>query len=338
MPFLPVGGQAVIEGVMMRAPSKIAVVVRRADGATEAMDRPFVSVTMRHRLLRLPIVRGAVSMFETMYLGMSALNFSADVAAREDSPAPAAVSGDAPATEAGSDAAPAAGEDELKKPGAAFAVAQGVSVVLALGLGLLLFVGMPAVVTPLLQHAFHLEGRAAFGLIDGALRLLVFIGYLLLISQWREMARVLGYHGAEHKAIHAIEAGVELTPENVQRFPRLHPRCGTTFLFIVVLVSIVVFTAIGRPTGILPHVLRVASMPLIAGVAFEFIRLSGKYYSVPLVRAITWPGMQFQRLTTREPDLEMCAVAIASLKRVLDDPTVVKLQAQGGRPDVSFVQ
>ncbi len=319
MPFLPVGGQAVIEGVMMRAPSRIAVVVRRADGTTEAMERPFRSVTQRHRLLGLPIVRGAVSLFETLYAGISALNFSADVAAREE---PA---GEAPAPKA-------------KATGGGFGLAQGAAVLVSLTLGVLLFVVLPARATPVLQHALDLPGRAAFGLIDGALRLLVFVAYLLLISQWKDMRRVLGYHGAEHKAIHAVEAGVELTPENVQKFPRLHPRCGTTFLFIVVVVSVIVFTIIGRPDGLAPHLLRIASMPLIAGVAFEFIRLSGRYYDRPFVRAITWPGMQFQRLTTREPDLEMCAVAIASLQRVLDDPTVVRLRREGGPREVSFVQ
>ena len=316
MPFLPVGGQAVIEGVMMRAPSKIAVVVRRADGSMAAMDRPFQSITLRVKWLGLPVIRGAVSLFETMFLGISALNFSADEAAREETPR----------------------EPAPRPAGKGFAIVQGLTVLLSLTMGVLLFVVLPAKATPLLQHALSLNGRAAFGLIDGALRLLVFVSYLLLISQWKEMARVLGYHGAEHKAIHAIEAGVELTPGNVQRFSRLHPRCGTTFLFIVVLVSIVAFTIIGRPDGLGPHLLRIACMPLIAGIAFEFIRLSGKYYGVPFVRAITWPGMQFQRLTTREPDLEMCAVAILSLQRVLDDPTVIRLQRQGGPSDVSFVQ
>ena len=152
------------------------------------------------------------------------------------------------------------------------------------------------------------------------------------------MARVLGYHGAEHKAIHALEAGVPLVPENVQKFPRLHPRCGTTFLFLVVVVSIIVFTFLGRPTSVLMHLARVACMPLIAGVAFEFIRLSGKYFDRPWVKAVTWPGMQFQLLTTREPDLEMCAVAIASLERVMDDPTVVKMRAEGGMKEMSFIQ
>ena len=323
MPFLPVGGQAVIEGVMMRAPSKIAVVVRRPDGSIATMDRPFQSITLRVKLLGLPVVRGAVSLFETMFLGMTALNFSADEAAREE-----AAPGDAPAA----DTKPAA------PSGGVPALLQGLVVAVSLAIGVLLFVVLPARLTPFLQHAAGLPGRYAFGLIDGALRLLAFVGYLSLIALWKDMARVLGYHGAEHKAIHAIEAGAPLTPESVQSFSRFHPRCGTTFLFIVVLVSIVVFTLIGRPDGIGQHLLRVACMPLIAGVAFEFIRLSGKYYGNAVVRALTWPGMQFQRLTTREPDLEMCAIAIASLQRVLDDPTVVRLQGSGGSREVTFVQ
>jgi len=317
MPFLPVGGQAVIEGVMMRAPSKIAVVVRRPDGARAVLERPFRSITLRVRALGLPVIRGAVSLFETMYVGITALNFSADEAAQDATARPAGTGG---------------GSSTL------FGALQGLTLVLSLGVGVLVFVVLPARAAPLLQHALALEGRVAFGLIDGALRLIVFVAYLMLLALWKDMARVLGFHGAEHKAIHAIEAGVPLTPENVQRFSRFHPRCGTTFLFIVVVISIVLFTAIGRPTGLGQHLLRVACMPLIAGIAFEFIRLSGRYYDVPLVRALTWPGMQFQRLTTREPDLEMCAVAIASLERVLDDPTVVRLRAAGGRPDVSFVQ
>ena len=322
MPFLPVGGQAVIEGVMMRAPSKIAVVVRRPDGSTAVMDRPFQSVTLRVKWLGLPVVRGAVSLFETMFLGMTALNFSADEAAREE-----AVAGETPA-----------GAATTAPSGGLSPVVQGLTVVVSLGVGVLLFVVLPAKLTPMIQHAAGLPGRYAFGLIDGALRLLAFVGYLSLIALWKDMARVLGYHGAEHKAIHAIEAGAPLTPESVQSFSRFHPRCGTTFLFIVVLVSIVAFTLIGRPDGIGPHLLRVACMPLIAGVAFEFIRLSGKYYGNAVVRALTWPGMQFQRLTTREPDLEMCAIAIASLQRVLDDPTVIRLQGTGGSREVTFVQ
>ena len=311
MPFLPVGGQAVVEGVMMRAPSKIAVAVRRTDGSITYMDRPFESVTRKHRLLGLPVVRGAVSLFETMYLGILALNFSADEAAKDE-----------PVKE---------GE---KPSGGLGQVVQILTIVVALALGVLLFVVLPARLTSWL--GFH--DRVGFGLVDGLFRLLAFVLYLVLISQWKEMARVLGFHGAEHKAIHALEAGVPLVPENVQKFSRLHPRCGTTFLFLVVVVSIVVFTFLGRPTSVLMHLARVACMPIIAGVAFEFIRLSGKYFEKPWVKAVTWPGMQFQLLTTREPDLEMCAVAIASLERVMDDPTVVKMRAEGGMKEMSFIQ
>lgn len=312
MPFLPVGGQAVVEGVMMRAPSKIAVAVRRGDGTITYMDRPFESVTRKHKLLGLPVVRGAVSLFETMYVGILALNFSADEAAKDE-----------PVKE---------GE---KPSGGLGPVVQGVTIVLSLALGLLLFVVLPAKLTGWL--GFH--DRVGFGLVDGLFRLLAFVLYLTLISQWKEMARVLGFHGAEHKAIHAVEAGVELTPENVQSFSRLHPRCGTTFLFLVVVVSIIVFTFVGRPTTLAMHLARIACMPVIAGVAFEFIRLSGKHFDKPWVKVLTWPGMQFQLLTTREPDLEMCAVAIRSLERVLDDPTVVKLRAEGGgMKEMSFIQ
>ena len=324
MPFLPVGGQAVIEGVMMRSPSKVAVVARRPDGTYASMERPFSSITARYKFLGLPILRGASSLFETMFLGITALNFSADIASEEE-PKP-------------HDASTAAPTQEPAKASAASSEAQGLTVLISLTLGILLFVVMPAKVTPLLQKQFALEGRYAFGLIDGALRLSVFVLYLLLISQWKEMARVLGFHGAEHKAIHALEAGVPLTPENVQRFSRLHPRCGTTFLFIVVLISIVLFTIIGKPANIGAHLLRVACMPLIAGIAFEFIRLSGMHFDKPFVRALVWPGMQFQRLTTREPDLEMCAVAIASLQLVKDDPIVIRLQQGHGKAEVIFVQ
>jgi len=312
MAFLPVGGQAVVEGVMMRAPSRIAVAVRRASGEITFMDRPFESVTRRHKLLGLPVVRGAISLFETMFVGIVALNFSADEAVKDEPK-----------------------KDDGKGESAGLGhVVQGVTILLALALGLFLFVVLPARLTSWL--GFH--DRVGFGLVDGLFRLLAFVLYLLLISTWKEMARVLGYHGAEHKAIHAIEAGVELTPENVQRFPRLHPRCGTTFLFLVVVISIVVFTFVGRPTTVWMHLARIACMPLIAGVAFEFIRLSGKYFDRPWVRAVTWPGMQFQLLTTREPDLAMCEVAIRSLERVLDDPTVVKMRAEGGMKEMSFIQ
>ncbi len=311
MPFLPLGGQAVIEGVMMRSPTLVAVAVRRPDGSLAYLERRFESITRRIKPLGLPVVRGAVSLFETLALGITALNFSADESSRESTP-----------------------EGQAGKTSFWMTVLQFATVAFSLGLGLLLFVVLPARLTEWL--GFH--DRVGFGLVDGAFRLLAFVGYLWLISQWKEMARVLGFHGAEHKAIHALEAGAPLTPESVQTFPRLHPRCGTTFLFLVVLVSIVVFTFIGRPATLAQHLLRIACMPIIAGVAFEFIRLSGKYFDKPIVKALAWPGMQFQRLTTREPDLDMCAVAIASLEKVMNDPALEAARRAGGAKEVSFVQ
>jgi uncharacterized protein YqhQ len=311
VPFLPVGGQAVIEGVMMRSPSTMAVAVRRTDGSVAMLEKPFVSITRRHKILGWPFIRGAVSLFETLYLGMSALQFSADEASKDES-----------------------GQAPISGPGQT--ALQTVTMIGALGLGLLLFVVLPAKLTGWL--GFH--DRISFGLVDGLFRLLAFILYLLAISQWKEMARVLGYHGAEHKAIHALENRAPLTPESVQTFSRFHPRCGTSFLFLVVVVSIAVFTIIGKPRGIGDHLLRIACMPVIVGVAFEFIRLSGKYADRPLVKALVWPGMQFQRLTTREPDLSMCAVAIEALERVRSDEAVVRLEAATGevRPEVAFIQ
>jgi uncharacterized protein YqhQ len=326
MPFLPVGGQAVIEGVMMRSPSRVAIAVRRVDGSLAFMERPFVSVTRRFKALGLPVVRGAVSLFETLSLGITALNFSADQATHDETNAKSAAN-TGPASASAAAAA---------KPSALQGAGQLLTVAVSLGLGVLLFVVMPARLTGWL--GFH--DRIGFGLMDGLFRLLAFIAYLLLISQWKELARVLGYHGAEHKAIHALENRAPLTPESVQAFPRLHPRCGTSFLFLVVVVSIVAFTFIGRPRGLGDHLLRIACMPLIAGVAFEFIRLMGKHADRPLVRVLVWPGLQFQRLTTREPDLSMCAVAIAALERVRGDEAVVALEARGGdaRAEVAFVQ
>ena len=309
MPFLPLGGQAVIEGVMMRSPTQVAVAVRRPDGSLGYLERRFESITRRVKPLGLPVVRGAVSLFETLALGITALNFSADEASRDEG-------------------------GTAEKPSAWASALQYVVVAVSLALGVLFFVVLPAKLTGWLGF----EDRWRFGLVDGGFRLLAFVSYLWLMSQWKEMARVLGFHGAEHKAIHALEAGAPLTPESVQKFPRLHPRCGTTFLFLVVVVSIVVFSFIGRPTSVGLHLLRVACMPLIAGIAFEFIRLSGRYFDKPFVRALAWPGMQFQRLTTREPDLEMCAVAIASLEKVLGDPALDRARRSGGSEPVSFVQ
>ena len=350
MPFLPVGGQAVIEGVMMRSPSRVAVAVRRGDGSIAVMERPFQSVTARFKPLGWPIVRGAVSLFEALYLGISALNWSADESMRvtpeADATAESAADAAATRSERGGASDAAANQSERggavdaaatrsERGGAAASTLQGLTVTLSLALGLFLFVVLPARLTGWL--GFH--DRVRFGLVDGGFRLLFFMLYLVLISQWREMARVLGFHGAEHKAIHALENRAPLTPSSVQSFSRLHPRCGTSFLFLVVVVSIVLFTLLGRPTTVAQHLTRILCMPLIAGIAFEFIRLSGRYADRPVMRVLVWPGLQFQRLTTREPDDSMCEVAIAALERVRVDETVTRLEREGAAAGaLAFIQ
>lgn len=311
---------------MMRSPGRVAVAVRRPDGSLAFKEWSYVSLTRRVRALGLPVVRGAVALFETLGLGFSALNFSADEAAKEEK------SAHQRAADPGVQAPGA--KDPLPKPSGLHAAAQTVILLLGLALGLFLFVVLPARLTT----AFGIANRFAWGLADGGFRLLFFLLYLLLISQWKEMRRVLGYHGAEHKAIHALENGAPLTPEAVQRFSRFHPRCGTSFLFLVVVLSIFAFTWIGKPHSLGGHLARIAAMPLIAGAAFEFIRLSGKYPESPWLKGVIWPGLQFQRLTTREPDLAMCEVAVAALQRVRADQALAEAEQKAGRAALAFIQ
>ena len=308
MPYLPVGGQAVIEGVMMRSPSRFAVACRRADGTIAVTDEPFESLTKRHRVLGLPIVRGAVSMFETLRLGMRALAWSADVAVEGEARA-AAVSGSPPgAAVAGMAPAPRA------KSGMS-SWALGLTLAVSLGLGFFLFFYLPLWAT----SALGVHGNLAFNAVDGAFRVGVLLLYLWSISRWGEMRRLLAYHGAEHKSIHALENGAELVPRAAATFPRFHPRCGTAFLFLVVLVSIGVFLLLGRPVSLADRLLRFSMIPVVAGVAFEVTRLSGRFADSPWLAPVIRPGLLLQRLTTREPDQGQLEVALVALDRVLDE-------------------
>jgi uncharacterized protein YqhQ len=296
----PVGGQAVLEGVMMRGVSTWAVAVRKAlteergdkgvdpergaHGPIEVQSFPLTSVLKRHRLLRLPIVRGVVALGESLAIGFKALGLSANAQLPED-----------------------------EEP-----ISGGVwvgTVVFAVALAVGLFFVVPVGLTSLIKD--QLDSSFLFWLIEGVVRTAIFLGYLLLLSRLRDLRRVFEYHGAEHKTISCYEAGLELTPENAQRFSRLHPRCGTSFLLIVMIVAIFVFAPIGLPAWYLLVLTRVVGVPLIAGISFEIIKLAGKYRRHAWVRAIMWPGLQLQKLTTREPDLDQLAVAIAAMEAVL---------------------
>ena len=280
----PVGGQAVLEGVMMRGVSTWAVAVRKPDGQIDVTSNPFVSVLKRHRFYRLPLVRGVVALVESLKIGLQALGISTN-AQLED-------------------------EDEKVSSGA-WAGTVAFSLALAVGIFFLLPVG----ITNVFRNS--IGSGVEFVLIEKAIRITIFVGYLWLISRISDLQRVFEYHGAEHKTISCYEAGLPLTPENAQRFSRLHPRCGTSFLLIVMIVALFVFAPLGKPAWYWLFTSRVIGIPIVAGIAFEIIKLFGKYRSKAWARALMWPGMQLQKLTTRPPNLEQLAVAIAALEAVL---------------------
>ncbi len=299
---LPVGGQAVLEGVMMRGVSTWAVAVRKplpeeladggvervgidgAHGEIEVRSFPLTSVLKRHRPLRLPIVRGVVALGESLAIGFKALGISANAQIPED-------------------------EGEIS--GGMWAGTIVVAVLFAVGL----FFVVPVGLTSLIRDALH--SPLLFWLVEGLIRTAIFLGYLALLSRLRDLRRVFEYHGAEHKTISCYEAGVELTPESARRFSRLHPRCGTSFLLIVMIVAIFIFAPIGLPAWYWLVLTRIVGVPLIAGISFEIIKFAGRNRRRAWVRALMWPGMKLQLLTTREPDLQQLAVAIASLNAVL---------------------
>ena len=297
----PVGGQAVLEGVMMRGVSTWAVAVRSplpdqvADhglepdqaplGDIDERSFPLVSVLKRHRVLRWPIVRGVVALGESLSIGFKALGISANAQLPE-------------------------GEQEIGKG------TWGGTVVLAVALAVGLFFLLPAGLTSLVKD--ELPGSLAFVIVEKLVRITIFLGYLWLISRMKDLQRVFQYHGAEHKTISCYEAGLELTPENAQRFTRLHPRCGTSFLLIVMIVAIVVFAPLGTPEWYWLFLSRILGIPVVAGLAFEVIKLFGRYRRHRWAQVLMWPGMQLQRLTTREPDLAQLAVAIAAMGAVLE--------------------
>ncbi|HEX6714021.1 MAG TPA: DUF1385 domain-containing protein [Thermoleophilaceae bacterium] len=289
----PVGGQAVLEGVMMRGVSTWAVAVRKPapgqdmgdvpTGEIDVTSFPLVSVLKKHRLYRLPVIRGVVALVESLKIGFKALEISANAQMPEE-------------------------EEQIGKGTWTGTVV--FAIVFAVGLFFLL----PAFVTKAIGHT---DNGVVFVVIEKIIRISIFLGYLWLIARMKDLQRVFQYHGAEHKTISCYEAGLELTPENAKQFSRLHPRCGTSFLLIVMIVAIFVFAPLGRPDWWVLIVSRIVGIPIVAGLAFELIKLFGKNRTKRWARILMWPGMQLQRLTTREPDLSQLAVAIAALEAVL---------------------
>jgi len=293
----PVGGQAVLEGVMMRGVGHWAVAVRKpvpedaprdAVGEIGVKEHPLTSVLARHRALRLPIVRGVVALVESLGIGFKALGISANAQLEED--------------------------DEEISSGMWVG-----TIVVALAFAIGLFFVVPVGLTSIIKDQLH--SSLLFWLVEGVVRTSIFLGYLWLLSRMRDLRRVFEYHGAEHKTISCYEAGLELTPVNAQRFSRLHPRCGTSFLLIVMIVAIFVFAPIGLPAWYWLVLTRILGVPLIAGISFEIIKFAGRNRTRPWVKTLMWPGLQLQKLTTSEPDLDQLAVAIAALEAVLAHET-----------------
>jgi uncharacterized protein YqhQ len=289
----PIGGQAVLEGVMMRGVSTWAVAVRTPEGEVETISEPLVSWAKRHRVLRLPVIRGVVALGESLKIGFRALAFSANAQLPEDE----------------------AGEKE-EIGGWVWGLTVALSLALAVGLFFVIPVGATSLIKDWLGSAL------LFWLVEGVLRTLIFIGYIVAISRLPDLRRVFEYHGAEHKTISCFEADEELTPPNAARFSRLHPRCGTSFLLIVMVLAIFVFAPIGLPAWYWLLASRILGIPLIAGLSYEVIKWAGKNRNKRWVRALMWPGLMLQNLTTREPDQDQLAVAIRALEEVLavEDP------------------
>jgi uncharacterized protein YqhQ len=283
-----VGGQAVLEGVMMRGPSNWAVAVRKPDGDIAHVNQPIESPMVRHPVWRLPVVRGVIALGESLAIGFRALAISANYAAAEE----------------GEDGEEVATELTRGQLFFAFAV--------AIGFAILLFKVSPALITDWIGI-----DATWFVIVEGLIRVGIFIGYLVLISLLPDLKRVFQYHAAEHKAINAYEAGDELEPETVQRHSLIHPRCGTAFLLWVMVIAIFVFAFFGRPHWYWLIATRILLLPVIAGLAYELIRFAGKHQGNRVVMTLLAPGLWLQRLTTRQPSLDQIEVSIRALKEVL---------------------
>jgi uncharacterized protein YqhQ len=295
-----IGGQAVLEGVMMRSLTGYSVAVRQPNGEVAIKKDKLVSITAKYPFLKFPVLRGSVVLIQSLILGMRALNYSASVATENE-----------------------AGEQEMSN----WAMASTMLVAMLVGLGV--FILAPLGITNLIRHFFapHM-GNIAYNAIDGVLRAVFFFVYILSISFMDDIKRVFQYHGAEHKTVYTFEANEELTVENARTKSTLHPRCGTSFLMFVMAISILVFSLVPSTVPFaVKFAARVVLIPLIAGLAYEVIRFSARHLGNPVCRLLTRPGMLLQKITTKEPDDRQLAVAIIALKEALRYDIVDETQA-----------
>ena len=303
-----IGGQAVIEGVMMKNGDKYAVAVRKPDNEIEVDIQDYVSLGSRYKILRLPIIRGVVNFVESLVIGVKTLTYSASFYEEEEEEKEKISKDEKPDKKPKKEKTP---EQQKKSDDLLMAGTVAFSLIFAVAL----FMMLPAFIVELLGKV--IKSHVLIAIIEGVIRLAIFIGYVVLISLMKDIQRVFMYHGAEHKTINCFEAGVSLTPENVKKYSRYHKRCGTSFLFIVMIISIFVFMFIKADTAWLRILIRLLLVPVIAGISYEFIMFAGKSES-KLAHILSVPGMWVQRLTTREPELDMIEVAIKSVEAVLD--------------------
>lgn len=287
-PGVQYGGQAVIEGVMMRGPRRTAVAIRKPGGDILVESEPNSSLTTRYPVLKLPLLRGVVALFESLILGIRYLTFSANQAMEGE-------------------------EEELSARDLVLTVA----IALAVAIGF--FVLLPAGAALLLHNHLSIFWQ---NMVEGLLRMLLFLGYVVAIGRVRDIQRVFQYHGAEHKVINALEAGEDLRVETVRPYPTLHPRCGTSFLLLVLVLTIIFFSVVGRGGIAWRLVSRLVLLPVVAGLAYELLKFTGRHLNVPWVRAIAAPGLWLQKLTTREPDDGMLEVALAALAAAREESSV----------------
>lgn len=279
-----IGGQAVIEGVMMRGPKSTAIAVRKDDGEIVLKKDENHSISERYKFLKLPILRGVVSLIEMMIIGIQTLSYSATMAGYEE-------------------------EETLTTKDITIALASAVV------FAVVLFVILPTVAVKFISA--NIKTPFLLSLAEGFLRIAIFVAYVAVISLMKDIRRVFEYHGAEHKAVHCYEHGEELTPENAKKYSTVHPRCGTSFIMIVMIVSILLFSLLGWPGIIARIISRILLLPLVAGISYELIQLAGRSNS-QFLKILNTPGMWLQKLTTREPDESQLEVAIAALKAVLN--------------------
>lgn len=277
------GGQAVIEGVMMRSPLKYAIAVRKPDKEIILKIGKIRTLSDKMKFLKWPIFRGVINLIESLVLGLKALTYSAEQATGE--------------------------EEKINS------VEMFFTILIAFGLFIVFFIALPTAMARYLDR--YLSNVIIYNLFEGLLRISIFITYLFFISRIKDIKRVFEYHGAEHKVVYTYEAGEELNVDNVKKYSTLHPRCGTSFIFIVLIMSILVFSLLGRQTLLLRIAYRIAIIPIIAGLSYEILKLSAKNMNKSIVKWAVMPGLWFQKLTTSEPDNAQIEVAIKALEGVL---------------------